>query len=920
MGSNSLPMSQQMYFSTHNALRVNDENDVISTLFYEINGNRHISLLIFPFYDVQMLKRLLIKKLNLPGGVKVNDIIIFYKGIKLPNYRIISTYLECTGRNEKKKKKKKKKINKLYWAIKDINPNASIRVIDQKSYPPFFENILHDIKLAFKKNISPKLTMDGTGGTYLLFNSKKKVCSVFKPLDEEAFAPFNPRGYEGKMYQEGFRSGVLSGEGASREIAAYILDNSYNNFSSVPCTIMVEACNPHFNNKSKLKYVDHENNLKWKCGSLQEFVDSRESVGNYDHKQFSIRDIHKIAILDIRVMNLDRNDGNILVSPLKSLKDSCNQFLYRNNRSLGTSDEDVLKRIVTIDKKPSRYSLIPIDHGLIMPHIMDVAEIDLVWFEWPQTKVPFDDEVLEVIFTFDPDKDAEKIRNKLLIREDCIRTMRVCTRLLQIGARMHLNLHEIAKISTRKSIDEESVLEHLVRDSIVQAYQMMDYTSLMSTNRLGYILDLAEIKINKKKKISKMKSIDNIDDVLKGENDTTDGKKIEEEAWRFSPLSKDKSKSLDYSYGKSLPGGNSFQDVEGIETAEDNLRGNSPKGKENKDGSMKDETVQAVYDSVSCAPGGMIPQGGAKGSLSNEFESMKRKEKSAYDGLYRREPDVDQNVGSEQNEQNKTSTNSLSNKSDYTLVTASSSSCIDDKGGSNSCSGDSPKGSADGGEGNTPPSGGASRERYDKCDDKQDSQADDRPPLHSASDQDTKVKEKKKKKKKKKKKYYDKDDNKPGDEALKGGEEEGKGLLSDRANDVPEEEQDETNKGDLLKSGVEDDTDATVSSEEDDSDDDGDDVPFKKPSGTIKRITESSGTAYRSMDMNKVNSVWMIRDKNNKIINVKWENKIFEKLFFETFENYVKRYINDYHPGWKQYPYNGSQISDIKHGYLRSIK
>ncbi|VWU52656.1 phosphatidylinositol 3- and 4-kinase, putative, partial [Hepatocystis sp. ex Piliocolobus tephrosceles] len=465
MASNSLPMSQQMYFSTHNALRVNGENDVISTLFYEINGNRHISLLIFPFYDVQMLKRLLIKKLNLPGTVKVNDIIIFYKGIKLPNYRIISTYLDSPSRGEKKKKKK---INKLYWAIKDINPNASIRVVDNKGHPPFFENILNDIKLAFKKNISPKLTMDGTGGTYLLFNAKKKVCSVFKPLDEEAFAPFNPRGYEGKMYQEGFRQGVLSGEGASREIAAYILDNTYNNFSSVPCTIMVEACNPHFNNKSKLKYIYNENTLKWKCGSLQEFIDSKETVGNYDCRQFSVRDTHKIGILDIRVMNLDRNDGNILVSPLKSIKDSCNQFFYRTNKSFGITEEDILKRIITIDKKPSRYSLIPIDHGLILPHIMNVSEMDLVWFDWPQTKVPFDNEELEVIFTFDPDKDAEKIRNKLVIREDCIRTMRVCTRLLQIGARMHLNLHEIAKISTRQNFDIESILENLVRDSIVQ--------------------------------------------------------------------------------------------------------------------------------------------------------------------------------------------------------------------------------------------------------------------------------------------------------------------------------------------------------------------------------------------------------------------------------------------------------------------
>ncbi|KJP89683.1 hypothetical protein AK88_00643 [Plasmodium fragile] len=934
MGSNSLPMSQQMYFSTHNALRVNDENDVISTLFYEINGNRHISLLIFPFYDVQMLKRLLIKKLNLPGGVKVNDIIIFYKGIKLPNYRIISTYLE-----------------------------------NQKSYPPFFENILHDIKLAFKKNISPKLTMDGTGGTYLLFNSQKKICSVFKPLDEEAFAPFNPRGYEGKMYQEGFRSGVLSGEGASREIAAYILDNNYNNFSSVPCTIMVEACNPHFNNKSKLKYVDHENNLKWKCGSLQEFVDSRESVGNYDYKQFSIRDIHKIAILDIRVMNLDRNDGNILVSPLKSLKDSCNQFLYRNNRSLGTTDEDILKRIVTIDKKPSRYSLIPIDHGLIMPHIMDVAEIDLVWFEWPQTKVPFDDEELEVIFTFDPDKDAEKIRNKLLIREDCIRTMRVCTRLLQIGARMHLNLHEIAKISTRKSIDEESVLEHLVRDSIVQAYQMMDYTSLMSTNRLGYILDLAEIKINKKKKINKMKSIENVEEALKGANDTSDTKEVEKETCHFTSGSKDgKCGSVEYN-GKSLPTGQNLQGVKGIESAEDKLREGRSKrtegkiphgsrdrseetltyrtsdvslvhpagtatgktslvgahlnGMDRKDGAVNDETVQTVCDSESRASGG-VSLGQGKGSLSNEFENVKRKEKSAYDGLYSmKTPDVDLNVASEQNEQNKMSTNSLSNRSDYTLVTASSSSCNDEKGGSNSCSGESPKGSAHGEGGSAPSSGGASRVHEGKRYDKQDSQLDDRPRAHSASDQDTKVK-RKKKKKKKKKKYYDKDDNKPGDEKKE--DEEGKGLPSDKPNDVPAAVQNETTKGDLLKDGVQDDTDDDEDDDEEDDDDDededeeNDDVPFKKPSGTIKRIPESSGTAYRGIEMNKVNSVWVIRDKNNKIINVKWENKIFEKLFFETFENYVKRYINDYHPEWKQYPYNGSQISSIKHGYLKSIK
>ncbi|CRG99816.1 phosphatidylinositol 3-and 4-kinase, putative [Plasmodium relictum] len=910
MGSSSLPMSQQMYFSTHNALRINEENDVINTLFYEINGNRHISLLIFPFYDVQMLKRLLIKKLNLPGGIKVNDIIIFYKGIKLPNYRIISTYLDNNNRNEKKKRKR---VNKLYWAIKDTNPNASIRVIDSKSYPPFFENILNEIKLAFKKNISPKLTMDGTGGTYLLFNGKKKVCSVFKPLDEEAFAPFNPRGYEGKMYQEGFRSGVLSGEGASREIAAYILDNNYNNFSNVPCTIMVEACHPHFNNKSKLKYIDNETNLKWKCGSLQEFIDSKESVGNYDYKQFSIRDIHKIAILDIRVMNLDRNDGNILVSPLKSLKDSYNQFLYRNNQFFSTNNEDILKRIVTIDKKPSRYSLIPIDHGLILPHIMDVAEIDLVWFEWPQTKVPFDDEELHVIFTFDPDKDAEKIRKKLLIREDCIRTMRVCTRLLQIGARMHLNLYEIAKISTRKNIDDESILEHLVKDSIIQAYQMMDYTSLMSTNRLGHILDLAEIKINKKKKNNKSKAIDNIDDkikksedqteikkngrpeafpnITKSEYDALDNKKInfsgsvsfkeieENLCIKKNPFLKDNYKqkdskintennSINSSINNSLGNINMCDmNVSNTSNCKENL-----KKKEDLEEDMK--TFSRFYSSKSEIVENSNYSDDNK-IMSKQFQNIPNIEISEYNILYKNKKSV--KMVNQTNDSSSPVT-SFSSTSEYINATTSSTSNSYDSSLNNDYKCNDSK-------------------KYDSHNEGLDNNlnlSDNKSLFHNGQIIKSKFKKKKKKREKKKKEEKEKEKK----------EEEKEGEKRKEREEKDEEDEDEDEDDD----------------EEEEEENDDDDETFKKPSGTIKRISENTGTAYRNIEMNKINSIWVIRDKNNKIINVKWENKIFEKLFFETFENYVKKYINDYHPNWKNYPYNGDEITSIKHSYLNSIK
>jgi hypothetical protein len=46
---------------------------------------------------------------------------------------------------------------------------------------------------------------------------------------------------------------------------------------------------------------------------LQHFVDSEGPVENFSPDLFSKDEIHKIAILDIRLMNLDRNDNNILV-------------------------------------------------------------------------------------------------------------------------------------------------------------------------------------------------------------------------------------------------------------------------------------------------------------------------------------------------------------------------------------------------------------------------------------------------------------------------------------------------------------------------------------------------------------------------------------------------------------------------------
>lgn len=62
--------------------------------------------------------------------------------------------------------------------------------------------------------------------------------AVFKPIDEEPFAPNNPRQMKGKFGSETCRPGVKSGESTIREVAAYLLD--HEGFAGVPPTALIE--------------------------------------------------------------------------------------------------------------------------------------------------------------------------------------------------------------------------------------------------------------------------------------------------------------------------------------------------------------------------------------------------------------------------------------------------------------------------------------------------------------------------------------------------------------------------------------------------------------------------------------------------------------------------------------------------------
>ena len=112
------------------------------------------------------------------------------------------------------------------------------------SCPQELDEIIKDIKDGLQEGLKPKLTDDGTSGTYILRGSSKKAVAAFKPIDEEAFAPNNPRNHVGPFGSTSFRAGVLSGEACIREVAAYLLDK--DGFSGVPPTTMVEARHDSF--------------------------------------------------------------------------------------------------------------------------------------------------------------------------------------------------------------------------------------------------------------------------------------------------------------------------------------------------------------------------------------------------------------------------------------------------------------------------------------------------------------------------------------------------------------------------------------------------------------------------------------------------------------------------------------------------
>ncbi|KAJ1408200.1 Ubiquitin-like domain superfamily [Sesbania bispinosa] len=291
--------------------------------------------------------------------------------------------------------------------------------------------------IGLKKGNRPIRSSEGTGGTYFMQDTTgQEHVSVFKPMDEEPMAVNNPRGLPSSSDGEGLKRGTRVGEGALREVAAYVLDHPRNGprlvsgeeigFSGVPPTVMVQCLHQEFHHPNGYAFSSKH----VKIGSLQKFMNNDGNCEDIGPGAFPVEEVHKITVLDIRMANADRHAGNILIR-----KEAGGQI-----------------------------KLIPIDHGYCLPDKFEDCTFD--WLYWPQAHQPYSAETVEYINSLDAEKDIELLKYYGWdIPLECARTLYISTMLLKKGVARGLTPYAIGSIMCRENLNKESVIEEIISEA-----------------------------------------------------------------------------------------------------------------------------------------------------------------------------------------------------------------------------------------------------------------------------------------------------------------------------------------------------------------------------------------------------------------------------------------------------------------------
>ncbi|KAK7350991.1 hypothetical protein VNO77_10101 [Canavalia gladiata] len=345
--------------------------------------------------------------------------------------------------------------------LEPIIMNYSIKI------PLVIQDLIKITLEGLEKGCKPVQSSEGSGGVYLMQDSSGlKYVSVFKPIDEEPKAINNPRGLPVSLDGEGLKKGTRVGQGALREVAAYILDHPrkgprsyYNNeergFAGVPPTVMVKFMHKGFHNTEA--YHNVSGNVK--IGSLQMFVRNTGSCEDMGPGAFPVEEVHKISVLDIRLVNADRHAGNILIAK---------------------------------DGEDDRAVLIPIDHGYCLPESFEDCTFD--WLYWPQAKEPYSPDTIDYIKSLDAEEDIKLLKfHGWDLPPECAQILRISTMLLQKGAERGLTPFTIGSIMCRETLKKKSVIEQIIQEAEEAALPgtseaaFLDHVSVIMDSRLGEV-------------------------------------------------------------------------------------------------------------------------------------------------------------------------------------------------------------------------------------------------------------------------------------------------------------------------------------------------------------------------------------------------------------------------------------------------
>jgi len=176
----------------------------------------------------------------------------------------------------------------------------------------------------------------GTSGVYFVCEAGAPA-GVFKPASQE-------------HVPDEFKGALVEGENLYRERAAYVISQQLGGLCGVPATVIARITNPKLGGEQE--------------GSLQRFVPHAVDMSDMGPGGISDDEVHKVGLLDLLLLNLDRHEGNMLMKE-------------------GDDGSKVL---------------IPIDHGLCLPRLVTptsppdtelLHQLSFVWQGWKHACRPF---------------------------------------------------------------------------------------------------------------------------------------------------------------------------------------------------------------------------------------------------------------------------------------------------------------------------------------------------------------------------------------------------------------------------------------------------------------------------------------------------------------------------------------------------